>query len=152
MPFRGIVDRLEREPDGLVVSDYKSGKAPRPRYVEAKLSQVLLYAAAIAEQQGERPRRARLLYLGQRAVETDVTEAAIETVVSELQQTWSDMNSSCETWEFEAKTGPLCGWCPFVGECEQGSAEVRSRLDQGRLRLDAPAIDHLNISLVSAAG
>lgn len=152
VPFRGIVDRLEREPDGLVVSDYKSGKAPRPRYVQARLAQVLLYTAAIAEQQSERPKRARLLYLGQRAIETDVTDTAVETVVEELQQTWSAINSSCESGQFEASTGPLCGWCPFIGQCEEGAAEVRSRLERGVLRLDAPAIAEIDVELVSAAG
>ena len=31
VPFRGIVDRLDQEGDGVVVTDYKSGKAPSPR-------------------------------------------------------------------------------------------------------------------------
>ncbi len=140
VPFRGIVDRLDREADGLVVSDYKSGKAPRPRYVDGRLAQVLLYAAAIGNQVGERPRRARLLYLGQRTIETDVTDAAVETVVGELSTTWQEMNTSCDTAEFTAKTGPLCGWCPFVDKCEQGTAEVLSRLERGTMRLDAPAV------------
>lgn len=140
VPFRGIVDRLDNEPDGLVVSDYKSGKAPRPRYVEGRLAQVLLYAAAIANDLGERPSRARLLYLGQRTIEAEVTEDAIDTVTAELQETWASMTSSCESGEFEASTGPLCGWCPFVGQCAEGTAEVLSRLERGQMRLDAPAV------------
>ena len=70
VPFRGVVDRLEREPDGLVVSDYKSGRAPAARHAPERLRQVLLYAAAIAEETGEQPVRAQLLYLGQRVVAT----------------------------------------------------------------------------------
>ena len=140
VPFRGIVDRLDREDDGLVVSDYKSGKAPRPRYVEGRLAQVLLYAAAIANDLGERPRRARLLYLGQRTVEAEVTDEALEAVSVDLKQTWTSMTSSCASGEFDAKTGPLCGWCPFVGQCDEGTAEVRSRLERGSIRLDAPAV------------
>ncbi len=140
VPFRGIVDRLDREPDGLVVSDYKSGKAPRPRYVEGRLAQVLLYAAAIANDLGERPRRARLLYLGQRTVEAEVTDEALKIVAADLKTTWSSMTTSCESGEFEANTGPLCGWCPFIAECAEGTAEVRSRLDRGMMRLDAPAV------------
>lgn len=141
VPFRGIVDRLDREADGLVVSDYKSGKAPRPRYVDGRLAQVLLYAAAIANDLGERPKRARLLYLGQRTIETDVTDGALEVVAGELGETWASMNASCDSGEFAAKTGPLCGWCPFVAQCAEGTAEVRSRLDRGMMRLDAPAVE-----------
>ena len=32
VPFFGIVDRLDVDADGLVITDYKSGKAPRDRY------------------------------------------------------------------------------------------------------------------------
>ncbi len=152
VPFRGIVDRLDREPDGLVVSDYKSGKAPRPRYVDAKLSQVLLYAAAIGEQIGIRPKRARLLYLGQRTIETDVTDSAVETVVGELADTWSAMTTSCETETFAASTGPLCGWCPYADQCDEGQAEIKSRLEQGRIRLDAPALELIGAVSMAAAG
>ncbi|GIT00402.1 MAG: hypothetical protein CM1200mP26_21140 [Acidimicrobiales bacterium] len=36
VPFFGIVDRLDSTSDGLVVTDYKTGKAPRPGDVPEK--------------------------------------------------------------------------------------------------------------------
>ena len=127
VPFRGIVDRLEEEGDGLIVTDYKSGKAPSPRYRRGRLDQVLLYAAAVQADTGEMPVRARLLYLGQRPVGIDVNQAEIDGVVEKLAGTWSAINTACATDEFEPRTGPLCGWCPYVDQCPEGTVEVAKR-------------------------
>jgi putative RecB family exonuclease len=141
VPFRGIVDRLDRAPDGtLEVTDYKSGRAPSVRFSDDRLAQVLLYAAAVHEVTGERPRRARLLYLGQKVIDIEVTDAALEPVVTALHGTWDAVRKSCEVDEFEARPGPLCGWCPFAGQCAEGSAEVQRRHELGVMRDDAPAI------------
>jgi putative RecB family exonuclease len=140
VPFRGIVDRLDVETDGLVIADYKSGKAPSERYQDGRLHQVLLYAAAIAELSGIQPARARLLYLNQRIIEVDVTEENIADVTATLQDTWQRLQKACDTGEFEAQTGPLCAWCPFVGSCPEGRAEVELRHEAGRVRADAPGL------------
>ena len=62
MPFRGIVDRLDEEGDGLVVTDYKSGKAPSARFRRGRLDQVLLYAAAVEQATGEKLNELTELY------------------------------------------------------------------------------------------
>ena len=127
VPFRGIVDRLEREGDGLVVTDYKSGRAPSPRYRRGRLDQVLLYAAAVEVDTGEMPVRARLLYLGQRPVGIDVTRKELDVVTEKLAATWTDINTACASDEFEPRTGPLCGWCPYIDRCPEGAAAVEKR-------------------------
>jgi putative RecB family exonuclease len=127
VPFRGIVDRLEREGDGLVVTDYKSGRAPSARYRRGRLDQVLLYAAAVEADTGEMPVRARLLYLGQRPVGIDVTRKEIDLVTEKLVATWQSINTACETDEFEPRTGPLCGWCPYLDLCPEGTKAVEKR-------------------------
>ena len=129
VPFRGIVDRLEEEGDGMIVTDYKSGKAPSPRFRRSRLDQVLLYAAAVEASTGEMPVRARLLYLGQRTVGMDVNRREIEAVTEKLAGTWADIHTACADDEFEPRTGPLCGWCPYVSMCPQGTAEVAKRAD-----------------------
>lgn len=129
VPFRGIVDRIEEEGDGMVVTDYKSGKAPSPRFRRSRLDQVLLYAAAVEASTGEMPVRARLLYLGQRTVGMDVNREEIETVTEKLACTWSEIHTACAEDEFEPRTGPLCGWCPYVSMCPQGIAEVARRAE-----------------------
>lgn len=127
VPFRGIVDRLEEEGDGLVVTDYKSGKAPSARFRRGRLDQVLLYAAAVEAAVGEMPVRARLLYLGQRPVGIDVTRTELDTVTEKLAATWQAINEACDTDTFEPRPGPLCAWCPYATHCPEGQAEIERR-------------------------
>ncbi len=133
VPFRGIVDRLDVETDGLVVTDYKSGNAPAERYRSKRLPQVLLYAAAIAESTGEQPVRARLFFLGQKHLEVsaDVTPKSLDRVTESLVGTWDSIGRSCAEDDFPTKTGPLCGWCPYLDMCGEGQGEVIRR--QGSL-------------------
>ncbi len=140
VPFRGIVDRVDIETDGLVIADYKSGRAPSDRFADARLSQVLLYAAAVAEATGIRPVRARLLYLNQRIIEVTVTSENIDRVVHTLAETWQQLRRSCETGEFRTRTGPLCAWCPFLAHCPEGQTEVEHRAMAGMVRADAPGL------------
>ena len=138
VPFRGIVDRLDDEGDGLVVTDYKSGKAPSARFRRGRLDQVLLYAAAVEQATGEMPVHARLLYLGQRPVGIKVTREEIDSVVDKLAGTWAAINTACDIDEFEPRTGPLCGWCPYVERCPEGTKEVAKR--QAKNDADAAAM------------
>lgn len=139
VPFLGVVDRIDRCADGLVVSDYKSGRPPSRRFEADKLSQVLLYAAAVAEADGEAPVRARLMYLGATTIEVDVTPDATADAVTALRATWDQLCEAVASERFDPKPGPLCGWCPHVAECAEGLAEVQRRHAIGRLRQDAPA-------------
>jgi RecB family exonuclease len=62
-PLFGIVDRLERWGERLVVSDYKTGKAPKWQdEIDEKLEQLRLYAA-ILEANGSPVSTLRLLFL-----------------------------------------------------------------------------------------
>jgi putative RecB family exonuclease len=141
VPFRGIVDRLDRGPDGrLEITDYKSGRAPTPRFAGDRLGQVVLYAAAVEAITAERPRRARLLYLGQKIVDTDITDAVLDPVIGALHDTWGALERDCESGEFEASPGPLCGWCPYADRCPEGSVEVQRRHGLGMLAAGAPAL------------
>ena len=140
VPFMGYIDRVEEGADGLVISDYKSGRAPGRRFSRDRLEQVLLYAAALAELNGTLPARARLMYLGQRIDEAEVTPESIRDVTERLAATWEDLLRRTETGEFPPEPGPLCGWCAFARHCPEGLAEVERRHLAGSLRPDAPAL------------
>ena len=140
VPFVGYIDRVEAGSDGLVVSDYKSGRAPGRRFAEGRLEQVLLYAAALAEIHGTAPARARLMYLGQRIDETTVTADAISEVTRRLVETWEELQERSASGDFPPRPGPLCGWCAFVRHCPKGLAEVERRHLAGSLKPDAPAL------------
>jgi putative RecB family exonuclease len=144
VPFFGIVDRLDADADGLVITDYKTGKAPRERDRSKSLDQVLLYAAAVEDSSGERPDRARLLYLGSEILgseilETSVTEDSLGATTERFSDTWHQVGEACAGDRFEPCTGPLCGWCPYVNRCDEGRLEVEQRVASGRMRQDAPA-------------
>ncbi len=139
VPFLGIVDRLDRINGKLVVSDYKSGTLPRVRWREDKLQQVVLYAAAVEVTEGEQPETARLLYLGQRAIDVTVTDRRIEEATDQLNTTWDGITSACSAGDFKAKPGVLCGWCPFAEACPEGKAELLQRHAAGKLPAHAPA-------------
>lgn len=139
VPFLGVVDRLDECADGLVVTDYKSGRPPATRFRDDKLGQVLLYAAAVGATGDEAPVRARLVYLGATVVEADATPDRVAEAVGDLRRTWDELRAAADSDEFAPRPGPLCGWCPHVADCPEGLAEVRLRWDQGRLRSDAPA-------------
>jgi putative RecB family exonuclease len=140
VPFRGIVDRIDIVDGSLVISDYKSGKAPADRFRHRPLKQVLLYAAAIEASTGQRPSGARLLYLGQRTLAVDVTPQNLGESVDELETTWASLTDDCESGAFEASTGPLCAWCPFLAACDEGQREVIERNAAGSVRADAPGL------------
>ncbi len=142
VPFRGIVDRLERE-HGLVVSDYKSGRAPTSRFRSGRLEQVLLYAAAIHADTGEQPTSARLLYLGQETIGIEVTAARLDGAIGALEDTWNTMELVVGAGVYEPSPGPLCGWCPYADRCPEGLAELESRRVSGRIRASAPSLRFL---------
>ncbi len=139
VPFIGIVDRVDRRNDQLVVSDYKSGTLPGYRWRADKVRQVMLYAAAIHRSTGELPDRARLLYLGQRIVEVRVTERRTDEAVEALTGVWDDVTKACIAEEFDARPTVLCGWCPFTDRCPEGRAELDRRRSAGTLPAHAPA-------------
>lgn len=139
VPFVGIIDRVDRIADKLVVTDYKSGVLPGVRWRADKLQQVMLYAAALAGSEGEQPDRARLLYLGQRILDVTVTDRRLEDAEGQLAETWSGVKIACDNDEFEARTGVLCGWCPFVDQCPEGRRELTKRATEGTLPAHAPA-------------
>jgi putative RecB family exonuclease len=140
VPFRGIIDRIDVVDEQLVITDYKSGKAPSDRFRARPLKQVLLYAAAVEASFGQRPLGARLHYLGQRTLGVRVTPSNLGDAVQELATTWSSLISDCENNTFDTSTGPLCAWCPFLAECPDGQKEVITRNEAGSVRADAPGL------------
>lgn len=145
VPFRGIIDRVERINGELVISDYKTGKAPIRRFMAPKLAQVVLYAAVVNQTLTEAPKRARLLFLGDQVVSTTPSKASMNREVKALEKTWETIHWSLETDIFPTDPGPLCGWCPHVDICEDGQVEVKRRLAEGKLKPTAPAREILGL-------
>jgi putative RecB family exonuclease len=141
VPLRGIVDRLERDVFGdLCVSDYKTGKVPAPAFRDGKFRQLNLYAAMIKAVDGELPTDGRLLFTTYgKVIGTSIDRQSVEDAVEVAVNVWSDLERAEAQQGYEPKPGPLCGWCPFAGECEAGLSELVERFQAGRLKNTAPA-------------
>jgi len=136
VPFRGIVDLVDRVPEGVRVTDYKTGRPPPRRFVDSRLSQVWLYAAAL-ESVGDDVSEVRLLYLGETGAGRDErrpTEIArpfdadaVSAAVGEHRDTWGRITEAAATDCFEPTPGPLCSWCPYRHDCPEGQLEHQRR-------------------------
>ncbi len=117
--LRGVIDRLDLRPDGtLVVVDYKTGAAPRPRDEKARLAGVHLYAFLVEQTFGVRPARVELLHLREplvlSAVPNDRSWAAQQRRTSAI---WAAIEQACATDGFQPQVGPLCSVCAFRDDC-----------------------------------
>ncbi|HEX6984233.1 MAG TPA: PD-(D/E)XK nuclease family protein [Planctomycetaceae bacterium] len=115
----GIIDRLDRQPDGsFLVVDYKTGRAPSERYEQGKLLGVDTYALLCERVFGVRPAAVRLLYLGDGVAITcrpsDRTSRFIEQKVGAV---WQSIQRANARDSFAPRPGRLCDWCAFRTWC-----------------------------------
>ena len=133
VPFVGFIDRVDYLPDGgSGPVDYKSGKVKTPgRNGDTHGDQLRLYAEALNQLDGVRPRRASVYYtqFGEsRTVSLSAT--AMADTVERFAQAWVDLNDYVDTQVFPTRPGPLCGWCPLVNSCPAAEEAGRvSRID-----------------------
>lgn len=116
--IRGFVDRWSEGPNGIIVSDYKTGKTPAPRYRDDKFTQLFIYALMINHKLSRVPASVELLYLkdGTRLT-SEVTESTLKSTTEMLITTNNEIMQRCESGEFEYKTSKLCNWCTFKSVC-----------------------------------
>ncbi len=120
--LRGIIDRLERDANGqLVVSDYKTGKAPAEGYQQSRLTGVHIYAYLCEQIYGERPSKVQLIYLGgtPTIVETTPTEQSTRQIERKVTSIWSAIETACERDDFRPKKSKLCSWCSYQQWCPE---------------------------------
>lgn len=116
--IRGILDRLEEEEDGLVITDYKTGKAPPERYALPAFFALKIYALLIRHRIGRTPVRLRLMYLnGPTVYEIPVTNSQLDATQRKLEALWATINRAILSNEFPARPGRLCSWCQFQDRC-----------------------------------
>jgi putative RecB family exonuclease len=128
--LRGIIDRLDRLPDGsFQVVDYKSGKAPPERYEKAKLLGVDAYALLIERILGVRPVAVKLLYLGDGvALTCTPSEQNSRFVEKKVGAIWQSIQRANATDAFKPQPGRLCDWCAFQAWCPSFGGDP----DEGR--------------------
>lgn len=127
LTLRGIIDRLELRDGQLVVSDYKTGRAPSSNYEQRSMSGVHFYALLCHQVFGRLPAAIRLLYLSTgEIIEARPTEQTARFVATRTAAVWKAVERACLTGDFQPKPTALCRscafqrWCPAFG----GNAEL----------------------------
>lgn len=137
---RGYVDRLEQTEDGrLVITDYKTGKAPRESDVDARMRQLEMYAYMIRSMRGELPAKMQLLYVkdGVR-LEREPTEQAMKFVVTRTTALHAAIERACTTGAFPPRTSGLCNFCNFKPWCPAFGGDPDRAAEEAPLRYPRP--------------
>jgi putative RecB family exonuclease len=124
--LRGIIDRLELDADGeLVVTDYKTGRAPGERQEQQRLSGVAVYSLLCERLFGKRPARVQLLYLADPiAIIATPTDRSTRGVERKLAAVWSAVERACEREDFRPNPSRLCDYCGFKAYCPSFGGDV----------------------------
>ncbi|MDH3462776.1 MAG: PD-(D/E)XK nuclease family protein [Acidimicrobiia bacterium] len=117
--IRGILDRIDRAEDGrLVITDYKTGKAPPERYALPAFFALKIYALLIRRRTGETPKEVRLLYLnGPTLYSLEIDDSQLDGIDSQLRALWAAINRAIKSGNYPARPGRLCDWCSYQEIC-----------------------------------
>lgn len=115
----GILDRWHPLDDGrAVISDYKTGKKPKPRYEGEKKFQLGVYVHLVRAALGLDVAYTELLYLKEGIRwKFEPTDKYVDEVVETVQQVAVEIKDACAAGSFEAKPAILCDWCNFKSTC-----------------------------------
>ena len=136
LALRGIIDRLELDSEGgLVVTDYKTGRAPGLKYEQGRLAGVHFYSFLCEEVLGRRPSAIRLMYLRTGETITALPSAqSVKFITTRTTAVWKAVERACNTGTFLPRQGPLCAscsfqqWCPaFGGDPQLAAVEAPLR-------------------------
>lgn len=141
LALRGIIDRLDLQPDGgLVVVDYKTGRSPGANYAQKSLAGVHFYSFLCQEVLGRRPDAVRLMYLrtGETITATP-TESSVKFLATRTMAVWKAVEKACQTGDFRPKEGPLCKLCAFQAWCPAFGGDPELAAVEAPLRFGTPA-------------
>lgn len=138
---RGYVDRLERSPEGgLVITDYKTGKAPRENDVGSKMRQLEMYAYMVRALRGELPAKMRLMYLKDGVVlEQQPTEASIKFLEKRTIALYEAIERACTTGSFPPRRSGLCNFCNFKQWCPEFGGQPELAAVEAPLKYPRPS-------------
>ena len=119
LTLRGIIDRLELDADGeLVVTDYKTGRAPSGNFEQKSLAGVHFYSFLCEAVFGKRPAKIRLMYLASgETIETVPSAQSVKFITTRTTAVWSAVERACTTGDFRPRKSKLCDWCSFQQWC-----------------------------------
>lgn len=114
VPIKGFIDRWSESESGLVISDYKTGKAPSPRYAGDKFTQLLIYALVLSGDVDKPVDELQLIYLkDNRVMKLKPTAEHLAETITRVRAAWDGVVERCESGEWEPIPHRLCDWCTF---------------------------------------
>lgn len=119
LTLRGIIDRLDLDEHGdLIVTDYKTGRAPSPNYERKSMSGVHFYAFLCESVFGRRPAAIRLMYLKSGEVITArPSDQSTRFMTTRTTAVWQAVAAACERDDFRPRPGALCQYCAYQRWC-----------------------------------
>lgn len=132
----GIIDRLELDAGGeLIVTDYKTGRAPSPNWERKSLSGLNFYAFLCESVFGRRPVAIRLMYLKSKETITATPSAqSSRFMTTRTTAVWKAVSHACERDDFRPRQGPLCSYCSYQRWCPEFGG------DPARAAVEAPVV------------
>ena len=136
LSLRGIIDRLELDDSGeLVVTDYKTGRAPGIRYEQSSLSGVHFYSFLCESVLGRRPAAIRLMYLRSGEIITAIpSPQSVRFITTRTTAVWKAVEKACTTEDFRPRQSALCTSCSFQQWCPEFGG------DPALARVEAPLV------------
>lgn len=143
VPLVGVIDRVDvLDGDGtrrVYITDYKTGKIPKPRFHDSAFFGMRVYALMYYEDTGELPHELRLVYLqGQdpsAVLRRTVTWRMIDDTREQLRSIWRAIDRAWREDQWEPRKSALCDWCSYRDICPLFAPEVTGVAP-------APAGDH----------
>jgi putative RecB family exonuclease len=126
-PLFGILDRLDRDPDGtLTIVDYKTGSLPNRNYDSQTFANTELYAALCEAELGERPTSIRLMYVTHgESIERPVSIVNVNARARAAVGAWTKINRYYADGDFPATPSKnACRFCSFKDLCRSNGVAV----------------------------
>jgi len=115
--MKGYIDRFVFAPDGsVIISDYKTGNIPNPRFnsEDDKFFQLLTYALMLESSDQETTSKVQLMYLKQPVIhEVATTSVNLSITKKTITETKKAIDSACATEDFYCNVTKLCDWCHY---------------------------------------
>ncbi|MHB1534432.1 MAG: RecB family exonuclease [Acidimicrobiales bacterium] len=127
LKLSGIIDRLELDTRGeLIVTDYKTGRAPPEAYEQTRLGGVHFYAFLCEQVFGRRPARIQLLHLREPlAIMATPSEQSIRGLQQQTLAIWTAVERACQREDFRPKPGRPCSYCAYHAYCPAVGGDLR---------------------------
>ena len=121
LTLRGIIDRLELDADGeLIVTDYKTGRAPSPNWERKSLSGLNFYAFLCEAIFGKRPAAIRLMYLKSgETITATPSEQSTKFLTTRTTAVYKEVATACQRNDFRPRQSALCNYCSFQQWCPE---------------------------------